>query len=81
MVIFLRHHPTATIPPLFLSPPSLLLPYRLQLLHLLLQDGAVVEEVTVVVLVLAETLAGVTELGGEDVLLLEQLRELKWGRG
>ena len=40
-----------------------------------------VEEVTVVVLVLTETLAGVTELGGEDVLLLEQLRELNRGKG
>ena len=49
------------------------LPYRLQLLHLLLQDSAVLGEVTVVMLVLAETLAGIAELDGEGVLLLQQL--------
>lgn len=37
------------------------------------------EEVTVVVLALPETLAGVAELDGERVLFLEQLRELKQG--
>lgn len=58
-----------------------MLPYRsLQLLHLPLQDGTVVEEVTVVMLAVTETLVGVPELGGEDVLLLKQLRELKWRR-
>jgi len=40
----------------------------------------VVEEVTVVMLAVTETLVGVPELGGEDVLLLKQLRELKWRR-
>ena len=49
------------------------LPYRLQLLHLLLQDSAVLGEVTVVMLVLAETLAGIAELDGEGILLLQQL--------
>lgn len=35
-----------------------------------------VGEVTVVVLVLSEALAGVAELGGKEALLLQQLREL-----
>ena len=39
-----------------------------------------VGEVTVVVLVLSEALAGVAELGGKEALLLQQLRELRWER-
>ena len=57
------------------------LPYCLQLLHLLLQDSTGLGEVIAVVLALAETLAGIAEVDGEGILLLQQLRELHQGRG
>lgn len=46
------------------------LPYHLQLLHLLLQDSTVLEEVITGVLSLEETLAGIAEVDGEGILLL-----------
>ena len=49
------------------------LPYCLQLLHLLLQDSTGLEEVIAVLLALAETMAGVAELDGEGILLLQQV--------
>lgn len=67
--------------PTLLPASCLLCTHRLQLLNLLLQDCTVVEEVTVVLLALTETLAGVTELNGKGVLLFEQLGELRQKRG
>lgn len=46
-------------------------PYRLQLLDLLLQDRAVTEKVTVVLLVLAKTLTGIAQLNWKGILLFE----------
>ena len=58
-------------------PAPHLLTHSLQLLNLLLQDCTVIEKVTVVLLVLAETLTGVTELNRKGIFLFQQLRELK----
>ena len=60
-----------------LSPASHLFTHSLQLLNLLLQDCTVIEKVTVVLLVLTETLTGVTELNRKGIFLFQQLRELK----
>ena len=60
-----------------LFPASHLLTHHLQLLNLLLQNRAVIEKLAVVLLVLTETLTGVTELNGKSIFLFQQLRELK----